>query len=167
MDPPSVAVFSAKAASGWFSSRFAEYAAIKHEPRHASMPKVSRKAGRFSQTMSDARVLLFGHIRELALYRAEVLRDRGFNVMAPRDKQEAVEIIRRGELDVAVLSYTLPSDLVQELAELVREFCPGCPLVAISETGRVDRKVNPDEIAIADDGPPALIAALRRVSRRT
>jgi hypothetical protein len=167
MEDPSVAIFSPESASFWLSSEFPAHAAVKHKPPGARALMVPHKKRRANQTTSGTRVLLFGRIRELALYRAEVLRDRGFSVTIPGDKREIVEIIRRGELDVAVLSYTLPSDLVQEIAELVREHCPGCALVAISDTGRIDRKVDPDETVIADDGPPALIAALRRVTRRS
>src|SRR5690349_7374924 len=48
------------------------------------------------------RVLLFGNLRELALYRAEVLLAEGFTVSTPNTKDEAVAAIRRGNLDVAV-----------------------------------------------------------------
>jgi hypothetical protein len=111
------------------------------------------------------RVLLLGKLRELALYRAEVLRDRGFDVKIPATAAEAVAEITRGEFDVAVFSYTLSSDEVQSLAELVRQSCPKCPLVAISATGMLDRKVDPDEIVLADDGPEGLIKVLRRLQR--
>jgi hypothetical protein len=73
------------------------------------------------------RVLLFGRLRELALYRAEVLRSEGFAVPTPDTKEEAVATIRRGNFDVAILTYTLSSDTVQELAELIREYCPDAP----------------------------------------
>jgi hypothetical protein len=46
-------------------------------------------------------VLILGHIRELALYRAEALRARGFNVATPRTKDEMTAAIRRGNFDVA------------------------------------------------------------------
>jgi DNA-binding response OmpR family regulator len=111
-------------------------------------------------------VLLFGRIQELALYRAEVLRDRGFEVRTSTSKEEAVKLIRRGDFDAAVLSYTLSSDTVEELAEEIRENCPHCPLVVIAKSLRLDRKITPDAVALADDGPRALVAALRRVLRR-
>jgi hypothetical protein len=57
-----------------------------------------------------------------------------------------------------VLSYTLPNDTVEELAELMHEYCQECALVAITDTGRVDRRM-------ADDGPGALIEALHRITR--
>jgi len=110
-------------------------------------------------------VLILGHIRELALYRAEVLRSHGFNVTTPRTEEEMKAAIRRGNFEVAVLSYTLPNDTVEEMAELMREYCRDCALVAITDTGRVDRKISPDEVVLADDGPGALIEALHRVTR--
>lgn len=110
-------------------------------------------------------VLILGQIRELALYRAEVLRAHGFSVATPPTEEEMKAAIRRGNFDVAVLSYTLPSDTVEEMAELMREYCRDCALVAITDTGRVDRKISPDAVVLADDGPGALIEALHRITR--
>jgi DNA-binding NtrC family response regulator len=110
-------------------------------------------------------VLLVGRLRELALYRAEVRRMYGFRVNTPATPDAAMEVIRRREFDIVVLSYTLASDLVEELAEQVRQYCPRCPLIAISESRGVDKRIFPDETVFAEDGPSALIAALRRVCR--
>jgi ActR/RegA family two-component response regulator len=104
-------------------------------------------------------------MRELALYRAAVLRDRGFDVATPTGREESIAAIRKGGFDIAVISYTLSNDMVKELAELIREYCPDCPLVVISGSKRMDREIGPDEMVNADDGPAALLAALRRVSR--
>jgi hypothetical protein len=38
--------------------------------------------------------------------------------------------------------------------------------VVIAKTKYPDRKIVPDAVALADDGPKALISALRRVLRR-
>jgi DNA-binding response OmpR family regulator len=111
-------------------------------------------------------VLLLGRVHELTLYRVEVLQNRGFEVRMSTDRQEALELIRRADFDAVVLSYTLSSDTVEELAEEAREHCPGCPLVVISKSPLQDRKIAPDAIALADDGPKALVAALRRVLQR-
>jgi hypothetical protein len=73
--------------------------------------------------------------------------------------------IKRGEVDVVVLTYTLPSETVNELADLVRQYCPGCRLVAISEAGHFDERVAPDAVVIANQGPAALIEAIRRLRR--
>ena len=121
--------------------------------------------GRSTRRTVGNRVLLFGRIRELALYRAEVMRSHGFTVTTPSDREEAIAAIRRGNFDVAILTYTLSSDTVQELAELIREYCPEASVIAISNSKKEDREINPDEIVLADDGPRALIAALRRLTR--
>ncbi len=74
--------------------------------------------------------------------------------------------IKCGELDVAVLTYTLPNEIVHELADLLREHCPECRLIAISDSGKVDRKIAPDATVLANQGPAGLIQALRRLQRR-
>jgi CheY-like chemotaxis protein len=118
---------------------------------------------KLEQTTIRNRILMVGRIRELALYRAEVLRHAGFEVRTPEDIEAARAIIERGDLDVAVLSYTLPNNTVQEIADQVREHCPDCPIIAIAESGRVDRRIAPEAIALAADGPPGLLSALDRV----
>lgn len=114
---------------------------------------------------ATTRVLIFGRLRELALYRAEVLRNRGFSVIVPATKAEAIAAIEEGEFDVAVLTYTLSSEIVQELSELLRQECPTCPLITITENHHIDEKVRPDRIVQANEGPDALIKALRHVMR--
>jgi hypothetical protein len=130
-----------------------------------SSRRVQSAKRQFGKDIGAQRVFLFGRQRELALYRAEVLRDRGFRVVVPQNKYEAITAMAGCDFDVAVLSYTLSSDTLEELAELLRQNCPGCPLITISETGHVDRKIKPDEVVIAGDGPAALLKALRRVRR--
>lgn len=130
-------------------------------------PERSRKSrgGETRRRMAGNQILLIGKLRELALYRAEVLRERGFEVKLPVDAKEAVTEINRGSYDVAVLSYTLQNDEVQRMAELIRQSCPDCPVVTISTSGRPDRRVNPDETVLADDGPAGLIKVLSRLRR--
>ena len=113
------------------------------------------------------RVLMVGRLRELALYRAEFLRQAGFIVSTPQDEVEAMTIMRRGDFDAIVLSYTLPNATVQELAESARDFCPDCPIIAITETGMFDRRIAPDAVALANEGPGALLSALNRVLQPT
>jgi DNA-binding response OmpR family regulator len=109
------------------------------------------------------RVLMLGSIRELALYRAEVLRHYGFEALTPETVEEATSLIRRGNFDVAVLSYTLPDAAVQQLAQSLREHCPHCPILAIAQTIRPDRRIAPDAVVLAKNGPPDLVTALRKL----
>lgn len=135
----------------------------------ADKRKKNGPANRPAQRITNKRegvyckVLLFGNNRELALYRAEVLKYSGFTVLIPRGRQEAMEAIRHGDFDAAILSYTLSADTVEEIAEMVRQHCPACPLITISQERTGDPRIAPDAIVLADDGPPALLATLRRV----
>lgn len=133
-------------------------------------PCQSRKGLRKSSAEKGAgadtiRVLIFGRIRELALYRAEVLRNRGFSVIVPATKEEAREAIEHAEFDVAVLTYTLSNETVEEISELLRQKCPTCPLVTITNSHKVDGKIRPDRLVLADQGPEALIKALKAVMK--
>ena len=139
--------------------------AHKDDRENSGRPrKAPEQTGIHRRRAKGNRVLMFGRIRELALYRAAVMTDRGFEVTTPETQQQAIESIRKGGFDIAVLSYTLSNDAAQELAELVREYCPECPLIAISNNQTVDRIIDPDAMVNADDGPAALIAALRRLT---
>lgn len=121
--------------------------------------------GRSPKPNDPKRILVFGRLFELALYRAEVLRHRGFSVVTPKTKVEAIAAIDSEEFDAVVLSYTLSSDTAEELIELARQKCPGCPLITISDTGSADRRLRPDVVVRAGEGPAGLINALRRVFR--
>lgn len=131
-------------------------------PDKPPSPRDSSKEVRPADKKSRNRVMIVGRIRELALYRAEVLRHEGFQVSTPETREEAISIIRNGGFDVAVLSYTLLSSLVTEIAEEIREYCPDCRIVAIADSTRFDRRIAPDAIALAEEGPPALIAAIHK-----
>ena len=115
--------------------------------------------------MLGNRVLLLGKQRELALYRAEFLRERGFEVSIPSTAEFSIGEIIRGAYDVAVLSYTLSSDEVQKMADLVRQSCPDCPLVTISSTHHPDLKVDPDAKVLAEEAPTGLIRVLQKLRK--
>ena len=133
---------------------------------HSSPPEFPDRRGLTRRTTQGNRILMYGRVRELALYRAAVLQDRGFSVMTPETLEEATAAIRKGGFDTVVLTYTLPNEVVQELAELLRQYCPDCPLVVISNDRRIDREIAPDQMVKANDGPSALLAALRKVTRQ-
>src|SRR5437016_14013706 len=80
-------------------------------------PRPGRDKDRSSAKRQTANVLLFGKLRELALYRAEVLSNHGFSVNIPNSRTEATAAIRNGGFDAVVLTYTLSSETVEELTE--------------------------------------------------
>src|SRR3569832_1377602 len=100
-------------------------------------PKYNRGHGNVGQSESENKqfragltptVLMFGYQRELALYRADVLKRAGFEVLIPATNEEARDVVESGAFHAAVLSYTLSSEIVKEFADLIRQKCPECPL---------------------------------------
>lgn len=109
---------------------------------------------------------MLGRNLELALYRAEVLHNAGHTVTIPKNKQEAMAIIDDRAFDVAIISYTLSNQSVEEFVELLRQKTPQTAIISIASHGWEDRLIQPDETILADEGPQALIAALKRVAAK-
>lgn len=111
-------------------------------------------------------VLLLGRNRELSLFRVHVLQAAGFNVLLPGSKHEALEAVKTSSFDVVLVSYSLSNDTAEELVELIRQRSPNCPVVAISETGWEDNKLQPEVTISANDGPEGMLAGIERAMRR-
>lgn len=108
-------------------------------------------------------VLLLAKHRELGLFRVHVLEEAGLQVIFPEHRNAAARVIGEGGFDVILLSYSLPNDAAEELIELARQKCPMCPVIAISEKGWDDRKLQPDETVLASEGPQGMLHAIDRV----
>jgi CheY-like chemotaxis protein len=132
------------------------------EPHLPQRSKTKKKRSSDAKRTGN-RVLVVGRQRELALYRAEFLRQAGFTVIVAQDVDDAIRIMQRAAFDVLVLSYTLPSDDLEYLADAARDYCADCALVAITNGRTVDLNVEPDATASADEGPKGLVSALKRV----
>ena len=135
-------------------------------PKQSPSPKNKANSERAHKTAERNRVLMLGSIRELALYRAEVLQQHGFHVHIATSRDQGMDLIHAGNYDVVVVSYTLPDQVVRELADEMREYCPECPVIAISNAHRPDPIIRPDQMILADEGPAALLSALRHLLRR-
>ena len=132
--------------------------------RTNSKQKASAKRDRDDSVPSKPpRIFFFGQNRELALYRADFLERMGYAVILPETKAEAVSVIRNVPFDVAILSYTLSDTTVKELADLIRQACPDCPLLTIAKSATNDPHIQPDAIVKAEAGPSGLASALRNV----
>ena len=135
-------------------------------PKQSVNLKNKGNSERANKTSERNRVLMLGSIRELALYRAEVLQQHGFHVYIATNRDQGLDLIHAGNYDVVVLSYTLPDSVVREFADEMRDSCPECPVIAISNAHRPDPIIRPDQMILADEGPAALLSALRHVLRR-
>jgi CheY-like chemotaxis protein len=138
----------------------------ENHPKQPASRKNKGNTESSNKSTERNRVLMLGSIRELALYRAEVLHQHGFHVQIATNRDQGMDLIHAGNYDVVVVSYTLPDSVVREFADEMREYCPECPVIAISNAHRPDPIIRPDEMILADEGPAALLSALRHVLRR-
>jgi CheY-like chemotaxis protein len=111
-------------------------------------------------------VLVLGRHLELGLYRAEFLQDNGYGVIFPKSKAQALSAIRQGGFDVVVLSYSLSNDTARELVDLLEQYYPRCPVIALSDQRWDDRKIQPDHTVLASDGPEGLLFALEQIQHK-
>lgn len=145
-----------------FSKETSSFAGRTTEGGDGILRRPSRRQEGMRQKNSN-RVLMLGRLRELALYRAEVLQHHGFEVSAPATEAEAISAIEQANFDIAILSYTLPDTAVRHFAELIRQHSPDSPILAIAQTMQYDRRIEPDSVVLGDKGPSELVAALHRL----
>jgi CheY-like chemotaxis protein len=147
---------------------FEEPAVLNLIPIFSNKPEFPDERETKNQRASKAkregnRVLIVGRQRELALYRAEFLRQAGFTVLAAQDVDDAIRILQRAAFDALVLSYTLPSGDLEYLASAAHDYCSDCAVIVISNSSFGDNPVNVDAVVMADEGPIGLVSALKQV----
>lgn len=109
---------------------------------------------------------MLGQHLELGHYRAEFLKSHGIDVIFPENRQAALAAIRRGGFNVVLMSYSLSNDTAKELAEIIEQVSPNCPIVSISNKRWEDRHVSPDATVLDTDPPQTLLETLQRVQLR-
>ena len=111
-------------------------------------------------------VLLLASQRELGLFRIHALEGAGFHVLFPAGHEEARKAIQAGGFNVVLLSYSIADKFAREFMDLIRQTCPACPVVAISKDPWNDTKLQPDATVLADQGPEAMVEAVKNVTQR-
>jgi DNA-binding NtrC family response regulator len=112
-------------------------------------------------------VLLLARKDDLEPSISETLQRAGHNVQFPGSKQEALFLIHQRSFDCVVLFYSLSNDTIEELSELLKQACPTCPIVAVSQNGHMDFKLQPATMVQWRQGAEALLATLSMIERRS
>jgi len=86
----------------------------------------------------------------------------GFDVIVPRNTEEAAAAIWTTKLDAIVLCCSLPSRDAVYLAQLFRQFQPTGCLIRISADIRPDPRVNADAQILTTAAPEAMSEAIRK-----
>lgn len=108
------------------------------------------------------RVLVVGQDEQLRVLRAGFLSVSGFDVIMPRNIEEAAAAIWTEELDAMVLCSSLPSRDAVYLAQLFRQFRPNGCLIRISADIRPDPRIAADAQILPTAAPEAMSKAIRK-----
>jgi DNA-binding response OmpR family regulator len=123
--------------------------------------KAPEKIGEGAQSL-----LLLSVDLETALLRAYVLRSGGFEVTLPTGTKDAIDLLRKTKFDAVVISYSMSNENVAEMTELFRENDPNSPIIAVTKGRWADLKTDVDAAVNGEDGPEALIDAVRTAISR-
>jgi DNA-binding response OmpR family regulator len=126
--------------------------------RHAAVEHLQPNKGKT--------VLLLSGDRELGLLKKHVLAQAGFAVTRADSRKEALLLIEQRKFDVLVVSYSLSTDNMLELADLFRGHHPGAPIVYVAKGSWQDLKVDFDATVTGEEGPEGLIEAVEMVLNR-
>ncbi|HET9364424.1 MAG TPA: response regulator [Candidatus Angelobacter sp.] len=111
-------------------------------------------------------LLLLSVDLETALLRMHALKGGGFEVTLPTGTKDAMGILKKKKFDAVIISYSLSDENVAEMTELFRENNPNSPIIAVTKGRWDDLKTDVDASVNGDDGPDALIDAIRTAISR-
>lgn len=111
-------------------------------------------------------LLLLNVDLETALLRMHALKSGGFDVTLPTGTKDAMGILKKKKFDAVIISYSLSDENVAEMTELFRENNPNSPIIAVTKGRWADLKTDVDASVNGDDGPDALIDAIRTAISR-
>lgn len=106
-------------------------------------------------------IISVGESPNLLLLREAILQSSGFTVFSTADLAEAVAAIERGNFDVLLLCYSVPSEWRTELIEKFRQHCRGGRVVAITDRPITHCPSDVDELVYGIEGPDALMHAIQ------
>lgn len=109
-----------------------------------------------SEEKKSKSVLLLSADRELSRLRAFVLERGGYTVSRADSRCDALQLLET-PFDVLVISYSLSSESMVELAELFRQRNPNSPVVGVAKGKWQDLKVDLDFTVTGEEGPEALL----------
>src|SRR5262249_22549366 len=110
-------------------------------------------------------VLLLTADRELSRLRAFALERGGYSVTRAESRQDALHLVEES-FDALVISYSLSSEAMVDMAELFRQRNPSSPIIGVTKGMWQDLKVDLDSSVSGEEGPEALLEAVETALAR-
>jgi DNA-binding response OmpR family regulator len=94
--------------------------------------------------------------------RAAILQNMGYNVLSATNLPQVEHACKHKKIAAVIVGHSLPRNEKQRIITTVRDRCPaGTPVIGLYRSSP-DEVAGTDEAISAQDGPEALVAALRR-----
>ena len=122
----------------------------------------------FTETRTEQKsqsVLLLSADRELSRLRAYALERGGYSVTRADSRQEALDLLD-DRFDALVISYSMSSEGLIEMAELFRQRNPNSPIIGVTKGKWQDLKIDLDFTVSGDEGPEALLESVETALNR-
>jgi CheY-like chemotaxis protein len=110
--------------------------------------------------MSSSTILAVGHDPLLLKTRSQILREAGYTVVSVPSPSRAIACLLEGEFDLIMVCHSIPVQIRERLAELMREQAVRTPIVTIAPS-----PAQQDAFADAtiEDDPQRLLADLNEI----
>jgi DNA-binding response OmpR family regulator len=115
--------------------------------------------------MSHGKILLVSYERALLKTRMMLLQSTGYQVVMADNIGAARDICRTISLDLVIIGHSIPSSDQAELAAVVRQDCPGVPLMVILRSELENNAAGFEYTVNAQDGPGVLLNVVNSILR--
>lgn len=110
-------------------------------------------------------LLLLSADRELSRLHAYVLERGGYSVARADSRREALELLD-DLFDALVISYSMSSEGLIEMAEVFRQRNPNSPIIGVTKGKWQDLKIDLDFAVSGEEGPEALLESVETALNR-
>ena len=111
-------------------------------------------------------ILSVGARSDLLATRNLVLETRGYLVVAAHNADEALELVRNTEFDVAILCHTIPAKERERLILALKRAKPLTTVLTIEAGGFIGRPEFADDSVAGIDGPDVLFSHIEEALSR-
>jgi DNA-binding response OmpR family regulator len=115
--------------------------------------------------MSHGKILLVSYERALLKTRMMLLQSTGYQVVIADNIGAARDICRTISFDLVIIGHSIPSSDQAELAAVVRQDCPGVPLMVILRSELENNAAGFEYTVNAQDGPGVLLNVVNSILR--
>jgi len=115
--------------------------------------------------MQGEKILVVSYDRALLRTRMMLLCSSGYAVLMADNIAAVRETCRKTALNLAIIGHSIPRQDQAELVGMVRQECPGVPILLILKSELEDRPVDVEYIVNAQDGPGVLLNMVNSILR--